>query len=99
MTFEWIKGHSGIEGNEGADALAALGAQKPVEDDIDLAVPNNWNLTEVKVPGMSQAVAYKIIRALKKRTPRAGAEANLNETYHCIVDHLGGRHKTTTEIW
>lgn len=37
MTLEHVKGHSGDEGNDGADRLANLGAQKPEVPEPDWA--------------------------------------------------------------
>jgi ribonuclease HI len=37
VTFEWVRGHSGIEGNERADALSQRGAQDAAGRAIDFS--------------------------------------------------------------
>ncbi|KAI0699470.1 ribonuclease H-like domain-containing protein [Cytidiella melzeri] len=98
-TFEWVKGHTGLEGNEGADKLASLGAAKELPDDVDFTIPNQWNLTGVKITALTQAVAYAGIKLAKPPTPRTAAETNLDKTYHCVHDHLGGQYPTRATIW
>ncbi|KAI0691769.1 hypothetical protein BC835DRAFT_1407214 [Cytidiella melzeri] len=45
-------------GNKGADTLAGQGAAKNVPDEIDLTIPDKWNLTNAKLTTLSQAPAY-----------------------------------------
>ena len=37
-SFQWIKGHDGIQGNEESDRLAKEGANKPAPDNLDLDI-------------------------------------------------------------
>jgi ribonuclease HI len=60
----WVKGHSGVAGNEGADKLAGEGSRKPVEDDINIEAFATLTIPGAKLKAMTQAKAYKIIRKL-----------------------------------
>ncbi|KAJ3990981.1 hypothetical protein F5050DRAFT_1802253 [Lentinula boryana] len=64
-TLKWVKGHSGLEGNDKADALAKLGSEKTEQDEVDLLIPPSLCLTGAKLNCMTQARAYKAIRQIK----------------------------------
>ncbi|KAJ3803829.1 hypothetical protein F5876DRAFT_91898 [Lentinula aff. lateritia] len=57
--LHWIKGYSGIEGNERADQLANEGRQKQTPDAIDLNVDSEFKLS---------GAPYKFIRQKKMST-------------------------------
>jgi len=44
MTFQWVKGHDGVEGNKQCDWLAKEGAANPTPADLDLNIPDNFNV-------------------------------------------------------
>ncbi|CAK5283645.1 unnamed protein product [Mycena citricolor] len=66
----WVKGHSGIHGNEEADRLADKGRRKDKPDIIDTTVDDGLILPGAKIQAMTQSVAYKIIRKLKMQSDR-----------------------------
>src|SRR5260370_21974115 len=60
-TFEWIKGHSGIEGNKGPNKLAAEGtSQRNTQNTLFITSPTH-NYTDTQLTCMTQANTYKLI--------------------------------------
>ncbi|KAJ7140527.1 ribonuclease H-like protein [Mycena crocata] len=68
-SLEWLKGHTGNEGNEAADALAGRGARKAQQDIIDMRIPAKLTLPGAKLRVMTQSLAYKIIKSKKMNKP------------------------------
>ncbi|KIK47102.1 hypothetical protein CY34DRAFT_766822 [Suillus luteus UH-Slu-Lm8-n1] len=97
MSFEWIKGHSGQQGNKQADKLAK-GANKPIADELDLYVPDDFNLQGAKLSSITQALAYKGIREHIPFTPRRKTTSNLDITRFAIQD-MSKQLETDTSIW
>lgn len=71
-TFQWVKEHSGIEGNEKAYHLAHDGAIKEQPDTIDLNVSPNFDLQGAKLKSITQSLAYQ------------GLSSTTNTDYHQI---------------
>ncbi len=65
--LEWVKGHSGNQGNEGANKLAGEASRRPQPDIVDLTIPPELKVRGAKLKTMIQATAYKIIQKIKRQ--------------------------------
>ncbi|KAH9852135.1 hypothetical protein C2E23DRAFT_731757 [Lenzites betulinus] len=98
--LKWVKGHAGHKRNEGADKLAAEGAAKEQEDDIDLTCERKWVTSGAKIMAMTQKIAYRAIRGAKESgtEERRRTTAILKRTMEDLERATGSK-ATTTMIW
>ena len=77
-TFQWIKAHCKVKGNEKANALAKEGAAKIMPDELDLNIDPKLNLTGAKLLELSQALAYEGICEQKHLKYKRGLDMMLD---------------------
>jgi hypothetical protein len=83
-SFQWIKGHNGIQGNEESDGLAKEGANKPVPDSLNLDVPKEFDLQGARLVAVLRMSAFLgTIQNLNFRTAVVSFnQVSLTITYH-----------------
>ena len=87
MHFKWVKGQSGVPGNEEADRLANKGTQKPQPDHIDLSVPTNFNPSGMKLHAITQHLVYTTLSQAKPLTHLNTTTINLELTRDAVHEH------------
>lgn len=96
-TFCWVKGHSRVEGNEKADALAQIGTE--VHQPDQLLLPDACFLkNSVKMAALTQKLAYKGIRAAKTPDVRQVTARNVQRAMDEVKTHLAILIKES-QIW
>ncbi|KAI0779131.1 hypothetical protein BC629DRAFT_1289949 [Irpex lacteus] len=97
-TFQWIKGHSGDEGNEKADRLAAEGAALPLPQSRDLGTKQQFLPGGAQLSALTQADIYRGLRQRKSTPKRRGTTKMLDLTRNAVEDVTGDRPWDKT-IW
>ncbi|KZT57399.1 RnaseH-domain-containing protein [Calocera cornea HHB12733] len=103
-TFEWVKGHAGIRGNEEADRLAELGALRETPDALPLARHPATTTLGARLASLTFNQIYHHIikwKVGKKTLPRQTVKDHLTLAQHAIAGRTPhGLYKpSTTSIW
>lgn len=95
-----VKGHSGNDGNNGADRLANTGADKLIPDAIDLNILEHLKIEGAKINGLPQSTLYRGIReaCTEKVKQRKGTVDPLKYTRKAVNLRWGCLH-TDASIW
>ena len=96
--LKWVKGHNGNHGNEESDALAKRGANKQIPDELDLTIPQEFDIQGAKMSTLTQSTAYQGIMKLKPRRDRGRTTENLDRAREAIEIYCGSR-ETDETIW
>ena len=93
-----MRGHSRIQGNEESDNLARAGAEKQIHDELDLSVPDKFNIQGAKLKTISQALMYKGIMEKKDRPTRELSSKNVRETVR-VIGKVNRTQETEGTVW
>lgn len=99
--MKYAKAHNGEPGSEGADERAGVEAEKDTADNIDLNIPEQFNVLGEKLNKMTQGLRYKGImeRSVGKLAPRPRTVAQLDIARYGAQEISRGRLPAVDVIW
>jgi ribonuclease HI len=96
--FQWVKGHTGTQGNEESDRLAKAGAEKPTPDPLDLSIPQEFDTQGAKLSTLTQSTAYKGIIQSKDSPDRLSTVRNLQMMRNALAQYTNTL-ETNETLW
>ncbi|KIO22577.1 hypothetical protein M407DRAFT_79071 [Tulasnella calospora MUT 4182] len=85
-TFEKVKAHLGVDGNERADTLAKQGAELDGEEEPLTVVPPQWQLNMARLASLTCSQTYQWIWASKPEPKGTSARLNLERIREVLSD-------------
>ena len=96
--FSKVKGHSGLKGNDGADAKANEGANKEFVSLINLTTPAHLRTPGLKLSTATQSLLYRAILSDKTRKQRRQTDLMV-ERVKIYVNEWTGNFPSNTLLW
>ncbi|KAI0712114.1 ribonuclease H-like domain-containing protein, partial [Earliella scabrosa] len=97
-TLKWVKGHAGIAGNEAADELARVGAEKQQINCQLPAPPRQYLLRGARLASITQKLAYSGIREWTKYEERETTR-RVTEQVIAMIAHQTKVEVTKERLW